>query len=167
MEIYAFDGWNYHLLNAMYAIGAVAVCVLLFFIIKLFVKQIVDCKKSQMKVPVQLTAIFAVAIIVPLVIIVSLSTAFFNSVTYETNMKGKNAQLLVGDVTVISCEEAYYRDTFMGYNVEIKVDGKVIAPSNAFPKEVIQHFEEDEELIIRYGTIDSDIYVWSIKTAKD
>ena len=72
---------------------------------------------------------------------------------------------MIGAVEVISCiEEEYRLDPTGNYVVEIKVGETTMKPSNGFPKEIIEYFEEDQELTIQDGKIESDgLCVWSIK----
>ena len=91
---------------------------------------------------------------------------FIQNVSYNHNMKNDKALILSGDVEVITFEESYYRGDFIGYSVELSVDGEIIAPSNTFSEDVVAYFNSNEELIIQYGIIEGDgIYVWSIKTS--
>ena len=55
-----------------------------------------------------------------------------------------NACYLKGDIELVSYEEEYYRDSFMGYSVVITFDGKTLAPSNTFSEEMIDYFKSDE-----------------------
>ncbi len=83
-------------------------------------------------------------------------------------MKNGDAEYFVGDPVVISYEEHDYRDSFMGYKVELQIGGQTISPSNVFPEEVLLHLQTDEELVIQYGNIKHDgHYVWSIKTVQE
>ena len=82
-------------------------------------------------------------------------------------MEKENASFLEGDVILVSCEENYYRGTFMGYNVVLQIEGQTLEPSNTFSKEIVEYFESDEKLLIQYGEIKNDgTYIWSIKTTE-
>ena len=83
-------------------------------------------------------------------------------------MKNGKALILSGDVEVITFEESYYRGDFIGYSVELLVDGEIIAPSNTFSEDVVAYFNSDKKLIIQYGIIEGDgLYVWCIETAEN
>ena len=77
-------------------------------------------------------------------------------VSYDINMDRGNACYLEGDIELISYEEHYYRDSFMGYNVVLTFDGKTLAPSNTFSAEMIDYFKSDGKLIVQYGEIKND-----------
>ena len=91
---------------------------------------------------------------------------FIQTVSFNSDMKNGDALYLVGEVELLSSESVDYRGDFVGYAVELSVDGKIIAPCNTFSEEVLEYFSNNEYLIIQYGIIEGDgIYVWSIKTA--
>ena len=168
MEIYTFNTSINTLMNAIYVIGAVALAVLLFFVIKLWIHQIIAYRKDAAKFPKSLTAFFCVLALVPFIGTVGLGNLFVKSVVYDSNMENGDAMYFVGDPVLVSCDEYYYRDSFMGYKVELQIDDQIISPSNTFPEEVIMHFESNEELTIQYGIIKNDgLYIWSIETIQE
>jgi hypothetical protein len=152
----------------IYAIGAIALAVLLFFIVKFLIAQIIAYRKDNTKFPKALIVFFTVLILVPLIGSIGLGNLFIKSVIYDSNMKDGDAEYFIGDPVVISYEEHYYRDSFMGYKVELQIDGQAISPSNAFSQDVLARLQSDEKLAIQYGVIDNDgLYVWSIKTIQE
>ncbi len=168
MEIYSFDSPINHLMNIICMVGAIALGLILFFIIYFWALQFIAYKKDKEKFPVKLTVFFSLIIIVPLVGCLGLGNLFIKSVVYENNMRGADVMVLTGDVTIISCEEYYYRGNFMGYEMVFNIEGETISPSNTFPAKVVEHFESNEVLIIQYGIIEGDgLYVWNIKTSTD
>ncbi len=73
-----------------------------------------------------------------------------------------------GDVELISCEEAWSRDTFVGYTVKIKVGETILEPTDSFPLEVVERFRSDDQLKITYGVIEGDgTYIWKIEVADE
>ena len=168
MEIYTFDSPFNTVMNVIYAIGAIALAVLSFFIIKFWIAQVIAYRKDKTKFPKTLMVFFAVLILVPLIGSIGLGNLFIKSVIYDTNMKNGDAEYFIGDPVVVSYEEHYYRDSFMGYKVELWMDGQTISPSNSFSQEILTRLQSDEELVIQYGEIKNDgLYVWRIKTVQE
>jgi hypothetical protein len=164
MEIYSYG--NDTLLAIIYATMAIIFVTALFFVLKCLIEQIVSYKTSSMQFPIQLTILFICFIVIPLIGFLGFGRMFIQTVSYNYNMKNGDALYLVGDVEVLSCESVDYRGDFVGYTVELSVDGEIIAPSNTFSEDVVAYFNSNEELIIQYGIIEGDgIYVWSIKTS--
>ena len=168
MEIYTFDSPLNDAMNVIYAIGAIALAILLFFVIKFLIVQVVAYRKDNTKFTKTLMVFFAGLIIVPLIGSLALGNLFAKSVTYDMNMKVGDAEYLTGDPVVVSYEEDWYRGNFMGYKVELWIDGQTISPSNSFPQEVLTRLQNDEKFIIQYGIIKNEgLYVWSIKTVQE
>lgn len=165
MQIYSFNNWEFRLMNIIYAIGAMALLVALLFAIREFVRQIIAYKKSKLKLPVMLVLLFAVLMLVPLAGSIGFGSLFFKSARYAADMRAGASEYVTSDVVLLSCEEDFYRDSFLGYKVELEIDGEVIAPSNTFSAEVVRVFESDQKLTIQYGIIEHEgLYIWSIKT---
>jgi hypothetical protein len=168
MEIYTFDSPFNTVMNVIYAIGAIALAVLSFFIIKFWIAQVIAYRKDNTKFPKTLMVFFSVLILVPLIGSIGLGNLFIKSVIYDTNMKNGDAEYFIGDPVVVSYEDHYYRGSFMGYKVELQIDGQTILPSNSFSKEILTRLQSDEELVIQYGEIKNDgLYIWSIKTIQE
>lgn len=168
MEIYAFDSPLNTVMNVIYAIGAIALAVLSFFIIKFWMAQVIAYRKDKTKFPKALMVFFAVLILVPLIGCIGLGSLFVKSIKYDTNMKNGDAEYFIGDPVVVSCEEDYYRGRFMGYKVELRIDGRTVSPSNSFSQEILTRLQSDEDLVIQYGEIKNDgLYIWSIKTVQE
>lgn len=166
MEIYSYG--NDTLLAIIYAIMAIIFVTVPFFVLKYLIEQIVSYKTSGMKFPIQLTILFICFIVIPLTGFLGFGNLFIQNVSYNHNMKNGKALILSGDVEVITCEESYYRGDFIGYRVELLVDGEIIAPSNTFSEDVVAYFNSDKKLIIQYGIIEGDgLYVWCIETAEN
>ena len=164
MEIYSYG--NDTLLAIIYATMAIIFVTALFFVLKYLIEQIVSYKISSIQFPIQLIILFICFIVIPLIGFLGGGRMFIQTVSYNYNMKNGDALYFVGDVEVLSCESVDYRGDFVGYTVELSVDGEIISPSNSFSEDVVSHFNSNEELIIQYGIIEGDgIYVWSIKTA--
>lgn len=168
VEIYSFYSTINLLMNLIYAIGAVGLAVLLVFIVRFFILQIIAYKRSDLRFPIRLTVFFSGLIVIPLIGSLGLGNSFVQSMTYETDMRSGNALYLTGDVELVSCEEFFYRGNFHGYDVELKMGEEIISPSNTFPPDVVEYFTSDQKLVIQYGIIDGDgLYVWSIKAVED
>ena len=154
-------------MNIIYALGVILLGVVSFFLIRFFVEQVKAYHQSDEKFPHSLMAFLIALCFVPIIGTVLFGNMFIKSVFYDINMDRGNACYLEGDIELISYEEAYYRGSFMGYNVVITFDGKKLAPSNTFSPEIIDYLKSDEKLIIQYGEIKNDgIYIWSICTAE-
>lgn len=164
MEIYSYG--NDTLLAIIYATMAIIFVTALFFVLKYLIEQTVSYKISSIQFPIQLKILFICFIVIPLIGFLGFGRMFIQTVSYNYNMKNGDALYLVGDVEVRSCESVDYRGDFVGYTVELSVDGEIIAPANTFSEDVVAYFNSDKELIIQYGIIEGDgIYVWSIKTS--
>ena len=166
MEIY-YSGENVFMC-AIYAICTVLFAIVPFIVIVFLNKQIIAYRKSGLKFPTFLYSVFVLVALVPMLGVWGFGKMFTQTVSYNYNMKNGDALYLAGDVEVLICEEADYRGDFLGYTVEISVNGEKIAPCNTFSKDIIEYFNSDKELIIQYGIIEGDgVYIWSIKTAED
>ena len=60
MEIYTFDSPFNTVMNVIYAIGAIALAVLSFFIIKFWIAQVIAYRKDKTKFPKILMVFFAI-----------------------------------------------------------------------------------------------------------
>ena len=172
MEIYSFHSPVNILMNILYALGAVALGVVLLFMLRFGITKFIESKREKEKIPSKFKVIiivFAILITaIPLIGCLGLGNLFIESVVYENDMRNGEGTTLTGDVDILSCEEYYYRDSFMGYKVVFCISGETLSPSNTFPSSVIEYFEGEEVLTVHYGIIKNDgLYVWSIKTAQD
>ena len=151
----------------IYAICTVIFAAVPFVVIGYLIKQINVYRQSGLKFPAFLYCVFVLIALVPMIIGVGgFGKMFIQTVSFNSDMKNGDALYLVGEVELLSCESVDYRGDFVGYTVELSVDGEIIAPSNTFSEDVVAYFNSDKELIIQYGIIEGDgIYVWSIKTA--
>ena len=168
MELYVYDSFIKRLAESIYAIGAVVLGALALGLIIYLIVKLIKRRKEEGKFPILVIVLFLLIVAIPTVASIGLGNMFIESATYNRDMKNGDAQFLIGDVEVISCiEEEYRLEPTGNYIVEIKVGETTIKPSNGFPKEVIEYFEGDQELIIQYGIIEGDgLYVWSIKLSE-
>ena len=168
MELYVYDSFIKRLAESIYAIGAVVLGALALGLIIYLIVELIKSRKEEGKFPILVIVLFLLIVAIPTVASIGLGNMFIESATYNRDMKNGDAQFLIGDVEVISCiEEEYRLEPTGNYIVEIKVGETTIKPSNGFPKEVIEYFEGDQELIIQYGIIEGDgLYVWSIKLSE-
>lgn len=81
---------------------------------------------------------------------------------FEINMMSGNAQTWSGDPELVSYEESWYRDSFLGYEVTLSLDGLEFKPADDFTMEMIELFESDTELTICYGYTNDELFVWTI-----
>jgi hypothetical protein len=168
MEIYTFQSLYNVVMNLIYALGAIALFVICFFLIRFFVGQVKAYHQSGVKFPRRLTVFFAAFCVVPLVGTVLFGNMFIKSISYDIKMNNGIACYYEGDIELVSYEEHSYRGTFVGYKVVLTLDEKTLAPSNTFSEEMIDYFKSDEKLIIQYGEIENDgIYVWKICTVSE
>lgn len=84
--------------------------------------------------------------------------------SYEINMMAGNATTWSGDPEFVSSEESWYRDSFMGYDVTLLLDGQEFKPSNNFQMEMVELFQSDAQLTIYYGYMGDELTVWKITT---
>ena len=169
MEIYSFDSGINNIMKLIYLIGAIVFAVALFYIIELMISQIKAYKKSKEKFPKRLAAFFIVIIIIPLVGFLGLGNLFLKNAVYDINMRSGNAYYITGNVEILSCQEERYRDeNVTWYIVKLQINDEIITPCNAFPKEVIEHFESDEILTVQYGNVYGDgFYIWKINSVTE
>ena len=161
MEIYTFRFVIF--LNTIYALMAVGMAAVTAFAIRSAIRQ----AKSGAKIQVKPLLAFSPFILIPLALSILFGTLFAKYTAFDYNMSRGNASFLEGDVILVSCEEEYYRGDLSGYTVVIEVDGQRISPSNTLPKEVVDAFESDRALVIRYGEIPNDgTYIWSIRVSE-
>ncbi len=161
MEIYTFRFGL--LINLLYALIAVGMATVTAFAIRSAIRQ----AKSGSKIQVKPLLAFSPFILIPLALSILFGTLFAKYTAFDYNMSNGNASFLEGDVILVSCEEEYYRGDLSGYIVVIEVDGQRISPSNTLPKEVVDAFESDRALVIRYGEIPNDgTYIWSIRVSE-
>lgn len=172
MKIYFYDnGWN-TLMNCIYAIGAIVFAVAFVFAFIRLVLPLIFSKKKEKKTPLCASAILTVLLIVllsiPLIGCVGFSNLFFESVAYENDMKNGKAQILVGEVELLSCQEVYTRGNGLHYVVELRIGEQTISPLNGFNKEHLEYFQSGEKMSIEYGIIQGEgLYIWSIKVLQN
>ena len=162
MEIYNFKFGIF--LNAILAFMTIGMAVTGFFVIRFFIKRIIEELKSKSRISVGIAVIFTIFLIIPVAFTVVFGNTFVKYASYDHNMKIGNANYLEGDVVLVSYEENYYRGKLSGYDVVLELNGKTITPSNTFSSDLVRCFKNEQKLIIQYGEIKNDgIYIYSIK----
>ena len=101
---------------------------------------------------------------IPLIGCVGLSNLFFESIAYENDMKNGKAQVLVGEVELLSYQKIATRGDGFYYVVELRIGDQTISPLNGFYEEHLAHFQNGKKMSIEYGIQGDALYVWSIKT---
>ena len=151
-------------MNCIYATLAIVFAVALVFAFIRLILPLFSAKRNGEKTPVILKVLLIILLSIPLIGCVGFSNLFFKSIAYENDMKNGKAQVLVGEVELLSCQEVATRGDGLHYVVELKIDNQTISPSNAFYKEHLAHFQNGEKMSIEYGIQGDALYVWSIKT---
>ena len=163
MEIYSYDnGWN-TLMNCIYATLAIVFAVALVFAFVRLILPLLSAKRNGEKTPVILKVLLIILLSIPLIGCVGLSNLFFESIAYENDMKNGKAQILVGEVELLSCQEVATRGDGFHYVVELRIGDQTISPLNGFYEEHLEHFQSGEKMSIEYGIQDDELYIWSIK----
>ena len=164
MEIYSYDnGWN-TLMNCIYATLAIMFAVALIFVFIRLVLPLLLAKRNGEKTPVILKVLLIILLSIPLIGCVGLSNLFFESIAYENDMKNGKAQVLVGEVELLSYQKIATRGDGFYYVVELRVGDQTISPLNGFYEEHLEHFQSGEKMSIEYGTQGEELYIWRIKT---
>ena len=121
MEIYSYDnGWN-TLMNCIYATLAVMFAVALIFAFIRLVLPLLLARRNGERTPVILKVLLIILLSIPLIGCVGLSNLFFESIAYENDMKNGKAQILVGEVELLSCQEVATRGDGFHYVVELRI----------------------------------------------
>lgn len=163
MEIYSYDnGWN-TLMNCIYATLAIMFAVALIFAFIRLVLPLLLARRNGERTPVILKVLLIILLSIPLIGCVGLSNLFFESIAYENDMKNGKAQILVGEVELLSCQEVATRGDGFHYVVELRIGDQTISPLNGFYEEHLEHFQSGEKMSIEYGIQDDELYIWSIK----
>ena len=163
MEIYSYDnGWN-TLMNCIYATLAIMFAVALIFAFIRLVLPLLLARRNGERTPVILKVLLIILLSIPLIGCVGLSNLFFESIAYENDMKNGKAQILVGEVELLSCQEVATRGNGFHYVVELRIGDQTISPLNGFYEEHLEHFQSGEKMSIEYGIQDDELYIWSIK----
>ena len=163
MEIYSYDnGWN-TLMNCIYATLAIMFAVALIFAFIRLVLPLLLARRNGERTPVILKVLLIILLSIPLIGCVGLSNLFFESIAYENDMKNGKAQILVGEVELLSCQEVTTRGDGFHYVVELRIGDQTISPLNGFYEEHLEHFQSGEKMSIEYGIQDDELYIWSIK----
>ena len=163
MEIYSYDnGWN-TLMNCIYATLAIMFAVALIFAFIRLVLPLLLARRKGERTPVILKVLLIILLSIPLIGCVGLSNLFFESIAYENDMKNGKAQILVGEVELLSYQEVATRGDGFHYVVELRIGDQTISPLNGFYEEHLEHFQSGEKMSIEYGIQDDELYIWSIK----
>ena len=164
MEIYSYDnGWN-TLMNCIYATLAIVFAVALVFAFVRLILPLFSAKRNGEKTPVILKVLLIILLSIPLIGCVGFSNLFFESIAYENDMKNGKAQVLVGEVELLSYQKIATRGDGFYYVVELRIGDQTISPLNGFYEEHLAHFQNGEKMSIEYGIQGDALYVWSIKT---
>ena len=164
MEIYSYDnGWN-TLMNCIYATLAIVFAVALAFAFVRLILPLFSAKRNGEKTPVILKVLLIILLSIPLIGCVGLSNLFFESIAYENDMKNGKAQVLVGEVELLSYQKIATRGDGFYYVVELRIGDQTISPLNGFYEEHLAHFQNGEKMSIEYGTQGEELYIWRIKT---
>lgn len=119
----------------------------------------------------QLPGLMKILVCIPLVIVivftVSLSSQEIQYINYEFKMINGDGIIVEGNVNLISYDESWYRDAFLGYNLSFEVNKIEYTPANSFPLEVVEKFRQGEKCRITYGYMGSELTVWSIDCLND
>ena len=167
MEIYSYDnGWN-TLMNCIYATLAVMFAVALVFAFIRLVLPLFLAKRNGEKTPVILKVLLIILLSIPLIGCVGLSNLFFESIAYENDMKNGKAQVLVGEVELLSYQKIATRGDGVYYMVELRIGDQTISPLNGFYEEHLEHFQTGQKMSIEYGIQDDGLYIWRIKTVDE
>lgn len=164
--MYSYDVGLLHtriIFNAI--IIAIAAAIGIWLAVILFAKGLQTTYGTRVKykeLPLQMKLILAVPYLIVAVIIISLGVQTTNCVIFEKQMTNGNGITLEGTVTLISSEEAEYRDEFLGYSIVFEINGEKYEPANSFPEEVVDAFSESKECSIIYGYLGGELTVWSI-----
>ena len=165
MEIYKFEFGSFS--NVIFALAAIGMLTVTVFVIKFSIRQIKSELKNGLKNPLKRSLVFVPFVIIPLAFSIVFGSHFFRYTAWDYYMEKGKASILVGDVTVISAEEEYYRGRFSGYTVVIEIEGQRFSPANTFSEDIVDAFESDKILIVQYGEVKNDgTYIWSIKTTE-
>lgn len=118
-----------------------------------------------------LPAFMKIIVSIPLIIVTVFTVGLFRLViqymAYETKMNSGDGIVVEGSVDLISYEESWYRDSFLGYELSFEIDGTKYVPSNSFPLEVVEKLKQGAECRITYGYMGSELTVWSIDSMSD
>ena len=167
MEIYSYDnGWN-TLMNCIYATLAIVFAVALVFAFVRLILPLLSAKRNGGKTPIILKVLLIVLLSIPLIGCVGFSNLFFESIAYENDMKNGKAQVLVGEVELLSYQKIATRGDGFYYVVELRVGDQTISPLNGFYEEHLAYFQSGEKMSIEYGIQDDGLYIWRIKTVDE
>lgn len=165
--IYQYDTFYLTLLLVIFTIEIIAVIVLGLFLIWYAFKKGFELNNGGRVTFRELPVLFKMILCVPLIIIivfsVGLSRQEISVISYILEMTAEEAPTIEGEVILVSCEESWYRNDFMGYNVVISVDGNEYHYANSFPADVVEVFRQGEKCRIVHGYNGSDLTAWSVE----
>ena len=167
MEIYSYDNGCNTLMNCIYATLAVMFAVALVFAFVRLILPLFSAKRNGEKTPIILKVLLIVLLSIPLIGCVGFSNLFFESIAYENDMKNGKAQVLVGEVELLSYQKIATRGDGVYYMVELRIGDQTISPLNGFYEEHLEHFQTGQKMSIEYGIQDDGLYIWRIKTVDE
>lgn len=166
--IYSHQAEGFQFVNIVYGLFLLVLIALFVCVGVYLIRTIKGSIREKTKLPLLCYVIFIGAILILAAGIAAVGNSLYRSIAYENDMQGGDGEVLQGDVELISCEEAWSRDTFVGYTVKIKVGETILEPADSFPLEVVERFRSDDQLKITYGIIEGDgTYIWKIEVADE
>jgi c-di-AMP phosphodiesterase-like protein len=94
------------------------------------------------------------------------STDSISTVCFIINAKKDQCEVVSGDFSIISVEEEYHRDDFLGYSVTFICEGRKFAAANLFTNEEIEELKKLNEAKISFNYIKKSLYIVKIDSAK-
>lgn len=166
--IYSHQAEGFQFVNILYGLFLLVLLALLVGVSIYPVRMIKGSIREKTKLPALFYVIFIGAFLILAAGIAAVGNSLYRSIAYENDMQEGDREVLQGNVELISCEEAWSRDTFVGYTVKIKVGDTLLEPADTFPIEVVERFRSDDELKITYGVIEGDgTYIWKIEVVSE
>lgn len=164
--MYRFDTSTLHLRAASFAVIILLLLLLgLYLVFLVFRKGLETTHGARLtfrQLPVQMKILVCVPLLVLAVVAGLLIRLDAVYLSYEYRMSNDRGERVEGAVELIASEEDWYRDSFLGYTIEFQVGEVTLAPSNSFPKEILDAFEEGGTYRIVYGYMGDELCVWSV-----
>lgn len=102
--------------------------------------------------------------IIILVVCIGLGNLIRGYAGFEIKMENGDSITWTGDPELVSYEEDWSRDSFLGYNATLSMDGQIFSPADSFSMEVIDLFQSDAVVTLCYGYMNDELFVWTITT---
>lgn len=94
--------------------------------------------------------------------VLGLSRLVITYYNYGYQMEQGKYEVVEGNVKVVSYQEKWYRDSFLGYEVTFEIDNNRFTPSNSFDMSIVSALESDAHFQIYYGYMKDELFVWQI-----